>query len=63
MNYLTLAIFILIGAMCIYIIFDRICTCIEQCTIARAFGKYLERGGDVDIQNFTNSVIKSKQDK
>lgn len=63
MNYLTMAIFVLIGAMCIYVILDRICGCIEQCTIARAFGKYIEHGGDADIQKFTDGVHKSKHEK
>ena len=52
MNYFVLAILTVIGAMCIFVILDRICNCIEYCVYCKAYGKYIEKTGNTDISNF-----------
>lgn len=35
--------------LCAYVLIDRICECIENCAIAKAYQAYLERGGTVNV--------------
>lgn len=57
MNYFALAILTVIGAMCIFVILDRICNCIEHCAYCRDFGKCVEKG-NLDISEFKTQNMK-----
>lgn len=43
MNYFNLAILTFMVYICAYTIINRICTCIEQCVIAKAYGKFVDQ--------------------
>ena len=45
MNYFNLAILTFIVYICVYTIINRICTCIEQCSIAKAYSKFIDQSG------------------
>ena len=41
-------IFIVVTALCVYTIVDRICRCLEKRSTMRAFGDYVKNGGPLD---------------
>ena len=40
MTYLQLLGLVVLVFFCIYVVIDRICKCVEQCKMAKAFEKY-----------------------
>lgn len=45
MNYFNLAILAVIVYTSVYSIINRICTCFEQCALAKAYGKFVNQAG------------------
>ena len=47
MSYLGLLVIIVLIFLCLYVIVDRVCKCLEQCCITKTFGKYAK----MDMEN------------
>lgn len=49
MMFLMSLIALLMAFLCVYVLIDRICECIENCAIAKAYRAYLEHDGTVNV--------------
>ena len=45
MSFVNILILIITGTVCVYLIVDRICRCVEQSSLTKAYGTFLKNGG------------------
>ena len=45
MSFVNILILIITGTICVYLIVDRICRCVEQSNLAKSYGIFLKNGG------------------
>ena len=61
MSFVNLLILIITGTICVYLVVDRICRCVEQSSLTKAYGTFLKNGGTKNetLDKVLKSTIKN----
>ena len=64
MDFLKIAILVVLVFICIFTLVDRICKCCEQCALSKAYGEFIKgksnksfKAAMEDIKNETESKL------
>ncbi len=63
MNFVQYVIAFLILYLCMYVLINRVCQCIEHCATARAYSKFRENGVLVKMDDVEAGIKKSNKEK
>lgn len=63
MTFLQYLIVGLILYLCLYVLINRLCQCIEHCATAKAYGKFREAGIMVKMEDVQKKIKKDTEEK
>lgn len=63
MTFLQYLIVGLILYLCLYVLINRLCQCIEHCATAKAYGKFREAGIMIKMEDVQKKIKKDTEEK